>query len=107
MTDLDAAIAELRRVTPANDPWRGQDFNSIPAPIDDAICAVLNAVISGELARAIDPPPLSIVTTGTNAATEGWVLNLAHRDVTHKEGNRVLLYQMQEGLRVWARGGKE
>lgn len=47
--ELTGAIAELRRVTPANDPWDGRDFNSIPAPIDDAICVILNAVLSGKL----------------------------------------------------------
>lgn len=49
MSDLTETIAELRRVTPSNVPWDVSDFNSIPAPIDDAICVILNAVLSGEL----------------------------------------------------------
>jgi len=65
--ELIEAIAELRRVTPANDPWDGMDFNSIPAPIDYTICTILNAVLSGDLIRA----DLSAAREAA-ARREGW-----------------------------------
>lgn len=60
---LDAAIAELQSVTDISamegfgDLWNGHDFcheqaAHDPAPIDDAIAEILNAVLSGRLSRA-------------------------------------------------------
>ena len=52
--DLNDAIAELRRVTPADDPWQGRDLGpyetpELASPTDNAIATILNAVLSGQL----------------------------------------------------------
>lgn len=52
---LDEAIKELHRVTPADEPWTGEDVvydhDREPDNIDHAIAAILNAVIAGELRK--------------------------------------------------------
>lgn len=51
--DLNDAIAELRRVTPADDPWEAEDFPNGDdpriRPIDHAIATIINAVLSGDM----------------------------------------------------------
>ena len=54
---LERAIAELKRVTPENYPWAGDDFHDEGAVadvclMDDAIATILNAVVSGDLVPA-------------------------------------------------------
>ena len=53
-TDLTAAVAEIKRVTKPNDPWESGDFGIAPAPIDDTIAVILNAVASGDLVLKAD-----------------------------------------------------
>lgn len=59
MTDtaeLAAAIAAVKRVTPAADPWTAEDIWSgdyEPSDIDRSIATILNAVASGDLAEVI------------------------------------------------------
>lgn len=55
MTDLQAAIAEVRFVTPTEGKdslWLGDDFcdeGQEPLEIENAIACILNAVLSGDL----------------------------------------------------------
>lgn len=58
MTDeptLTDAITEVKRATEksaqmgGDSKWSAHDFEDDPAPIDDAIARILNAVVSGEL----------------------------------------------------------
>lgn len=51
---LDTAIALLRAVTPPTSPWTGHDIaydSDLVTNVDDAIAKILNAVVSGGLAR--------------------------------------------------------
>ena len=71
-TDLTAAIALIRSVTPADDPWKSEDLVDdidCVTDTDDAIAAILNAVVSGDLVPAGRP---AIVAGGNGAAVRGW-----------------------------------
>lgn len=59
MTDLDKAIAELRRVTPESSPWEVGDIGAGYSPVDYHIATILNAVLSGALIRALITQPQS------------------------------------------------
>lgn len=78
-TDLTAAIAEVVRATQAADEcgeagqWDGRDFCQDqplcdPHPIDHAIAAILNAVVSGDLVPAARRPT---VAGGNGSAVRG------------------------------------
>lgn len=54
MTDLDKAIAELRRVTPESSPWEVGDIGAGYSPVDYHIATILNAVLSGALIPATE-----------------------------------------------------
>lgn len=53
MTDLEKAIADLRRATPANSPWVAEDFEcGFAGPVILALPVVVQAAASGELIPA-------------------------------------------------------
>lgn len=69
--DLTAAIALIRSVTPTCDPWKAQDFVADPEDWTDtgeAIAAILNAVVSGDLVPAARRPT---VAGGNGSAVRG------------------------------------
>ena len=71
-TDLTAAIALIRSVTPTCDPWKAQDLVDDPecwTDTDAAIAVILNAVVAGDLVPAGRP---AIVAGGNGAAVRGW-----------------------------------
>ena len=58
--DLTAAIALIRKVTPATSPWTETDFVDSPGDCtdtDEAIATILNAVIDGRLSPSAAPAP--------------------------------------------------
>ena len=71
-TDLTAAIALIRSVTPSDEPWKPEDlvdefyqWNDT----DEAISVILNAVVAGDLVPAGRP---AYVAGGNGAAVRGW-----------------------------------
>lgn len=71
-TDLTAAIALIRSVTPTCDPWKAQDLvddTDCVTDTDEAIATILNAVVAGDLVPAGRP---AIVAGGNGAAVRGW-----------------------------------
>lgn len=59
VADLVAAIAEIKRVTPVDNPWTAEDIwagDYEPADIDSTIATILNAVVSGALSPAATEP---------------------------------------------------
>ena len=71
-TDLTAAIAWIRTVTPTDEPWKAQDLVDDPddwTDTDEAIAAILNAVVSGDLVPAARRPT---VAGGNGSAVRGW-----------------------------------
>jgi hypothetical protein len=55
MTDLEKAIADLRRATPANSPWVAEDFEcGFAGPVILALPVVVQAAASGELIPATE-----------------------------------------------------
>ena len=68
-TDLTAAIALISSVSK---PWKAQDLVEDPddwTETDEAIAAILNAVVSGDLVPAARRPT---VAGGNGAAVRGW-----------------------------------
>jgi hypothetical protein len=57
--DLTEAIALIRKITPATQPWTETDFAQpgYCKGVDDAIAAILNAVVDGRLSRGSAPAP--------------------------------------------------
>ena len=51
MTDLKQAVAEIKRITPPNEPWKADDLDSANHDFeaDPHIATILNAVASGAL----------------------------------------------------------
>ena len=52
--ELSDAIGLILSATPEGEPWRASDFGTYPldcTPTDTAIATILNAVVSGDLAR--------------------------------------------------------
>ena len=75
MTDkLNDAIAEVRRVSPANDPWCADDLCAGRAPIDDSIATILNAVASGDLItrEAADARAGALLREAAGIASRHW-----------------------------------
>ena len=71
-TELTAAIALIRSVTPTCDPWKAQDLVDDPedwTDTDAAIAVILNAVVAGDLVPAGRP---AYVAGGNGAAVRGW-----------------------------------
>ena len=71
-TDLTAAIALIRSVTPSDEPWKPEDLvddTDCVTDTDEAIATILNAVVSGDLVPAGRP---AIVAGGNGAAVRGW-----------------------------------
>ena len=71
-TDLTAAIALIRSVTPADDPWKSEDLvddTDCVTDTDEAIATILNVVVAGDLVPAGRP---AIVAGGNGAAVRGW-----------------------------------
>ena len=71
-TDLTAAIALIRSVTPADDPWKPEDLvddTDCVTDTDAAIAVILNAVVAGDLVPAGRP---AYVAGGNGAAVRGW-----------------------------------
>ena len=69
--DLTAAIALIRSVTPTDEPWKAQDLVDDPddwTDTDEAIAAILNAVVSGDLVPAARRPT---VAGGNGSAVRG------------------------------------
>lgn len=69
--DLTAAIALIRTVTPTDEPWKAQDLVDDPddwTDTDEAIAAILNAVVSGDLVPAARRPT---VAGGNGSAVRG------------------------------------
>lgn len=61
-TDLTAAIALIRGVTPKCDPWKAQDLVEDPddwTDTDSAIATILNAVVAGDLVPAARRPTVA------------------------------------------------
>ena len=54
MTELERAIAEVKRVSNGCDPWHADDLCAGRAAIDDDIATILNAVASGVLTLRAD-----------------------------------------------------
>ena len=70
-TDLTAAIALIRSVTPADDPWKSEDLvddTDCVTDTDEAIATILNAVVSGDLVPAARRPT---VAGGNGSAVRG------------------------------------
>lgn len=70
--DLTAAIALIRSVTPADDPWKSEDLvddTDCVTDTDEAIATILNAVVAGDLVPAGRP---AYVAGGNGAAVRGW-----------------------------------
>lgn len=61
--NLDAAIRLIKRVTLKDDPWTGADIS------EDAIAAILNAVVAGEMTPA-DDKDATIARLKEDIATE-------------------------------------
>lgn len=74
---IAAAIDHIRRITPQNDPWTGQDVadgtnGGDPLDIDYDIATILNAVVSGQLInRASRDEMLAQVRRGEGFTTAG------------------------------------
>ena len=69
--DLTAAIALIRSVTPTDETWKAQDLVDDPddwTDTDEAIAAILNAVVSGDLVPAARRPT---VAGGNGSAVRG------------------------------------
>lgn len=83
MADLRDAIAELRRVTPENDPWQRGDLGGGGSPVDDHIATILNAVVSGDLIPKSDAE-LAVAEAIKRAADEAydWFYDPEHDRVT-------------------------
>lgn len=52
--DLTAAVAEIKRVSPASSPWEAGDIGVGQSPVDYQIAVILNAVASCALVPAAD-----------------------------------------------------
>lgn len=52
--DLIAAVAEIKRVSPASSPWEAGDIGVGQSPVDYQIAVILNAVASCALVPAAD-----------------------------------------------------
>lgn len=79
---LDEAIKELHRVTPADEPWTGEDVaydqDREPDNIDHAIAAILNAVIAGELRKATEVRALVDAAIGLKGLVDGIQCAMEH-----------------------------
>jgi hypothetical protein len=61
-TDLRAAVAHIKCITPEGEPWDWGDFAGPIAPLDQiAIATILNAVASGDLIPRADVERLEAV----------------------------------------------
>lgn len=86
--DLEAAIRLIKRVTPKADPWTGADISEdakTATDTDDAIAAILNAVVAGELVLPATECPFGDDSTD-EAKMAGRLLTIARAALARKGG---------------------